>query len=334
MTIGHLPEAVIQLDEVSKRFAPDVLALDHVSLTVRAGEVAVLLGLSGSGIDTAAARGRPAATDRGHGHRARHRCRLGPRGSSADVDGGGLLCLPGLVDVHSDGLEKERMPRPGAGLPWDFAVVSFEGKLRAAGVTTVFHGAAFGNGGSPATDRSVHGAMRLCEAVARRGAAPVDHRILHRLDVRCPQGLAALRDHLSGVDDCAVVSHEDHTPGQGQYADRRYYEQFLVGTHGVSESQARSQVDEMIADRGSRLPVREEALGWLGEGPVGCGAAARPRSGVGCRDRRAGCAGRSGGRVPHDGGGGNGGPGPGAGGGDGRAERAARFLALRQRLRR
>ncbi len=52
MTIGHLPEAVIQLDEVSKRFAPDVLALDHVSLTVRAGEVAVLLGLSGSGKST------------------------------------------------------------------------------------------------------------------------------------------------------------------------------------------------------------------------------------------------------------------------------------------
>ncbi len=188
-----------------------------------------------------------------------------PSGSASDVDGGGLLCLPGLVDVHSDGLEKERMPRPGAGLPWDFAVVSFEGKLRAAGVTTVFHGAAFGNGGSPATDRSVHGAKRLCEAVARRGAALVDHRILYRLDVRCPQGLAALREQLSGVDDCAVISHEDHTPGQGQYADRRYYERFLVGTRGVSESQARREVDEIIADREARLPVREEALRWLGE---------------------------------------------------------------------
>ncbi|MDQ3990417.1 MAG: phosphonate ABC transporter ATP-binding protein [Actinomycetota bacterium] len=52
MTIGHLPEPVIQLDGVSKRFAPDVLALDDVSLTVRAGEVTVLLGLSGSGKST------------------------------------------------------------------------------------------------------------------------------------------------------------------------------------------------------------------------------------------------------------------------------------------
>jgi hypothetical protein len=70
-----------------------------------------------------------------------------------------------------------------------------------------------------------------------------------------------------------------------------------------------------------------------GAGPGGCGAAVGPRSGVGCRDRPAGRAGRSGGRVPDDGGGGDGGPGPGAVGGDGRAERAARFLALGQRLR-
>ena len=39
-----------------------------------------------------------------------------PPGVRADVDGAGLLCVPGLVDSHSDGLEKERLPRPGAEL--------------------------------------------------------------------------------------------------------------------------------------------------------------------------------------------------------------------------
>ena len=52
MTVGQLPDPVVRLEAVSKRFAPDVLALDEVSLTVHTGEVVVLLGLSGSGKST------------------------------------------------------------------------------------------------------------------------------------------------------------------------------------------------------------------------------------------------------------------------------------------
>jgi alpha-D-ribose 1-methylphosphonate 5-triphosphate diphosphatase len=59
------------------------------------------------------------------------------------------------------------------------------------------------------------------------------------------------------------VSHEDHTPGQGQYADRAYYERYLVGTRGMSGQEAAQHVDELIEDRNGRLDVREEALAWL-----------------------------------------------------------------------
>ncbi|MDN5859093.1 MAG: alpha-D-ribose 1-methylphosphonate 5-triphosphate diphosphatase, partial [Pseudonocardia sp.] len=188
-----------------------------------------------------------------------------PGGSAADADGGGAYCLPGLVDVHSDGLERERMPRPGAEVPWRFALLSFEGKLRAAGITTVFHGAAFGDGGSPAHARSVPAARELCREVAERGEGPIEHRVLHRLDVRCSTGLAALRERLTSAPTPAVVSHEDHTPGQGQYADRRHYERFVMGTKGLSEGQARRHVDEVIAERDARAGVRDAALAWLGE---------------------------------------------------------------------
>ena len=188
-----------------------------------------------------------------------------PAGSTADVDGEGRICLPGLVDVHSDGLERERMPRPGAQVPWQFAIRSFEGKLRAAGVTTVFHGASFEQGTSPMTPRTVAAALELCDEVATRGEGPVDHRILHRLDVRSADGLAALRARLEGLAGRAVVSHEDHTPGQGQYADRTYYERFLSGSKGLTLEQAKSHVDDMITTRDELLDVRAEAFDWLGE---------------------------------------------------------------------
>src|ERR1700742_366700 len=104
----------------------------------------------------------------------------GPAGSAADLDGAGLLCVPGLIDVHSDALEKERAPRPGVLLPWDFAVVSLEGKMSAAGITTVFHGAGFQEKVSGGVTRTAETANDVCDAVTARSldsAALVGHRI-------------------------------------------------------------------------------------------------------------------------------------------------------------
>jgi alpha-D-ribose 1-methylphosphonate 5-triphosphate diphosphatase len=224
-----------------------------------------------------------------------------PAGAGADVDGGGRYCLPGLVDVHSDGLERERMPRPGAEVPWQFAIRSFEGKLRAAGVTTVFHGASFEQGASPVTPRTGAAALDRCAEVGARGDGPVDHRILHRLDVRCAEGLEALRNRLDGLAERAVVSHEDHMPGQGQYADRTYYERFLTGTKGLSAEQARAQVDAMITRRDGMLDVRGGVRVPGRAGARGVRAALRARPGVRRGDLGARGAGWGGGRVPDHG---------------------------------
>jgi alpha-D-ribose 1-methylphosphonate 5-triphosphate diphosphatase len=190
-----------------------------------------------------------------------------PAGSRADLDGAGLLCLPGLIDVHSDALERERMPRPSAALPWDFALLSLEAKLRAAGITTVFHGACFQDKTSRGLERSVATAAEICQAVRARVDAPVDHRILYRLDVRSAPGAEALRQELDSFGGAgpALVSHEDHTPGQGQYADRTQMEKFLVGGDGMNEEQARRHVDALILERAEQLPDLARNLECLGD---------------------------------------------------------------------
>jgi alpha-D-ribose 1-methylphosphonate 5-triphosphate diphosphatase len=195
----------------------------------------------------------------------------GPAGSSADLDGRGLLCVPGLIDVHSDALERERAPRPGVLLPWDFAVTSLEGKLSAAGITTAFHGAGFQDKMSGAVTRSAAAALEVCAAVTARAADPaplVRHRILYRLDARSPEGAealaAALDGHPATAESLPLVSHEDHTPGQGQYADRRYMERYLAGADGLSAEEAARRVDELIAERDAHLPALERNMAWLG----------------------------------------------------------------------
>ncbi|HEY1701226.1 MAG TPA: alpha-D-ribose 1-methylphosphonate 5-triphosphate diphosphatase [Trebonia sp.] len=206
---------------------------------------------------------------------------VGPRpaGSAADVDGAGLLCLPGLIDTHSDALEKERLPRPGAELPLDFALLSLEGKMRSAGITTVFHGANFQNKTSAGLERTVSTAAAICAVVAERAAvpgAPVAHRLLYRLDARSADGAAMLRQQLDQSSPAGpgqrgdrfvppLVSHEDHTPGQGQYADRRYMERYLRGSAGMTADAAEQHVDQLIAERDEKLPTLAANYEWLGD---------------------------------------------------------------------
>jgi alpha-D-ribose 1-methylphosphonate 5-triphosphate diphosphatase len=183
------------------------------------------------------------------------------------VDLRGALVLPGVVDTHSDGLETELRPRPGAEFDFDFAVTSFEGRVRAAGVTTVFHGIAYED--HYRKGRTVERAKLLGEAVRRRtatGRALVDHRALYRLDARDPAGLDALDEALAAsAGPAPLVSFEDHTPGQGQYSDTSYYQRWLQGSEGISAEEAQRRTDALIAERDTRIDHREVALARLAE---------------------------------------------------------------------
>ncbi|GAB3838732.1 alpha-D-ribose 1-methylphosphonate 5-triphosphate diphosphatase [Kribbella italica] len=189
-----------------------------------------------------------------------------PKGARADLDGGGLLCLPGLVDVHSDALTREFRPRPGAALPAGFALRSVEQKLTAAGITTAYHGIAF-------QDRTAVGIPIespredvVYDALLDHSAAGVDHRVLHRLDIRCPGGVRRLADRLDALPEATpLVSHEDHTPGQGQYADPATMEKWLMEAEGFTTHDARRHVAELRADRDDRLDQRDRSLRWLAE---------------------------------------------------------------------
>jgi alpha-D-ribose 1-methylphosphonate 5-triphosphate diphosphatase len=185
------------------------------------------------------------------------------------VDGRGAFCVPGLVDTHSDGLEKEVQPRPGVPFPYDFALGSFEGRVRAAGVTTVFHGVAFEE--NQRETRTVELARTACRAIEDRSTQDplIDHRILHRLDARDPAGLAALRQRLAGRPTGSrpppLVSFEDHTPGQGQYADPSVFRAHIEHTRGLGREEADEAVAQLTDERNRRLDQRDQAIAWLAD---------------------------------------------------------------------
>ena len=60
-----------------------------------------------------------------------------------ELDLGGVLVLPGLIDLHCDAIEKEVEPRAGVFFPYDFAIQQADRRNAAAGITTPYHAVSF-----------------------------------------------------------------------------------------------------------------------------------------------------------------------------------------------
>ncbi|MFP4512902.1 MAG: alpha-D-ribose 1-methylphosphonate 5-triphosphate diphosphatase [Acidimicrobiales bacterium] len=180
------------------------------------------------------------------------------------VDGRGAFCLPGLIDTHSDGLEKEVRPRPTSRFAEDFALRNFEGRLRAAGITTVFHGIGFEE--RPDHTRTIEQAEKSCAVIAERDESPmvpVDHRVLYRMEARSERGLAEAEAHFARPEHAhdggavlPLVSFEDHSPGQGQYRDIAKFAASIpedaIPAGKTREEVVRERIDEAEAARAHR----------------------------------------------------------------------------------
>ncbi|MFW5733477.1 MAG: alpha-D-ribose 1-methylphosphonate 5-triphosphate diphosphatase [Oceanidesulfovibrio sp.] len=64
---------------------------------------------------------------------------VGENGGGRRLDAAGALALPGAVDLHGDGFERQLMPRPGVHFAHDIALIDTDRQLLASGVTTVYH---------------------------------------------------------------------------------------------------------------------------------------------------------------------------------------------------
>src|SRR5689334_821829 len=61
----------------------------------------------------------------------------GPSASAGALDCGGDWLLPGLVELHTDNLERLFTPRIGVRWPADAAMLTHDAQIAAAGITTV-----------------------------------------------------------------------------------------------------------------------------------------------------------------------------------------------------
>src|ERR1700747_3497065 len=106
-------------------------------------------------------------------------------GGAIDLDGDYLL--PGLIELHTDNLEKHVAPRPGVRWPMRGAVLAHDAQIAAAGITTVYDALTV----CEVRDNAVRADM-LQDAAATIGTAQRDGllRAEHFLHMRCEVGHA------------------------------------------------------------------------------------------------------------------------------------------------
>ncbi len=66
---------------------------------------------------------------------------IAPRRYGDGIDLHGALLMPGVIDVHTDYLEKEITPRPGAEVPIEIALHVMDVRALSCGLTTVLSAA-------------------------------------------------------------------------------------------------------------------------------------------------------------------------------------------------
>ncbi len=163
-------------------------------------------------------------------------------------DLGGDYLLPGLVELHTDNLEKHMTPRPGVDWPSASAVLAHDAQIVAAGITTVFDALSIGDV-NPKGKR-MQQLPKMLEAIgeaAASGDARADHRLHLRCEVSHPQTLEVFRE-LVEHPLVQLVSVMDHAPGQRQFARLEKYREYYQGKYHLSDAEMDAFIVEQVAN--------------------------------------------------------------------------------------
>jgi alpha-D-ribose 1-methylphosphonate 5-triphosphate diphosphatase len=166
---------------------------------------------------------------------------------ASDLEGDYLM--PGIVELHTDVLEKHAFPRPGARWPEVAAVVAHDAQLVGVGITTVLDSLAVGyvfDSGQRARDpMALVGAIRTARA---GGLLKAEHLLHLRCEVSTEHVVADFAPH---ADDPLVrlVSLMDHAPGQRQFTSVARYREYNQGKYGLSDTELDTLVARRLADQ-------------------------------------------------------------------------------------
>ncbi|MBU1138892.1 MAG: alpha-D-ribose 1-methylphosphonate 5-triphosphate diphosphatase, partial [Proteobacteria bacterium] len=184
---------------------------------------------------------------------------------SGGYDLGNMLIAPGIVDLHSDAIEKEIEPRPGAHFPIRSSVIELDKKLTMAGITTMYHAVAF-NDEAITKNRGTETAARIIRRIneADRNQLGVDNLVHARYELTSFASVPVIKELIeSGA--VHILSVMDHTPGQGQFKSIENWKKFHLPVYDLSDSEADLIIEQKQRDKLRSYEVVSDLLRFAGE---------------------------------------------------------------------
>jgi alpha-D-ribose 1-methylphosphonate 5-triphosphate diphosphatase len=176
------------------------------------------------------------------------------------IDCEGDYLSPGLIELHTDNLERHISPRPRVDWPHHAAIVAHDAELAGTGISTVFDAIRVGSVLSRKDAEYRRYARPMAtEILAMRAAGAL--RISHHLHLRaeiCSETLIEELGEFGPDDRIGIVSMMDHTPGQRQFADVSKFETYVRGKHGMDKAAFDAYV-RFLSTLYDRFGARHEA---------------------------------------------------------------------------
>jgi len=159
------------------------------------------------------------------------------------VDWQGDYLLPGLIELHTDNLEKHLLPRPGVFWPGLPAFMAHDAQLAAAGITTVLDAISLGDiEPNSARERFMQSSLEALTEMREQGAARSEHYLHLRCELANPNTLE-LYETLGNNPMVRLVSVMDHTPGQRQWTQLDKFRQYTERLGAMTDAQFQELID-------------------------------------------------------------------------------------------
>ena len=187
----------------------------------------------------------------------------GPVSLPGVIDCQGDILMPGMIELHTDNMEKYFQPRPKVSWPGRQAALAHDAQMAASGITTVFDAVSIGD----VDEQSMrHGALdemvSSLAAINDNGMARVDHRLHLRCEVCHPDTLARFKSFMDSPL-LGLVSLMDHSPGQRQFASLDAYRVYYQGKYGLDDASLEAFIEKQLANSAAYSSAHRRAIAEL-----------------------------------------------------------------------